>query len=281
MAEKKPAKHATQKSAKGIKASKGFTEDERAAMRERAHELKAVRSRAGVASEESAVLTKIAEMPAPDRAPGRTTPCHHQSQYTGPLAKALVRDASIREGRQGGLFLSRRAEIQDEVCYGWLQRPGGPRRRAHVAHGLRREGVDRRRRGEDQRAPEESSELIDASHFTHFLARRPECRASGAVDCGASVRQYERQCRRRAVYRRADGRSDRRAWQSSGSDGPPAHFELCTQGEESRRPNHRRHAARELRGRGHRATRPGAAEGSDSARRRTRRSRGVVGELRS
>jgi uncharacterized protein YdhG (YjbR/CyaY superfamily) len=74
MAEKKPAKQATQKSARRStatgKASSGFTEEERAAMRERAHELKAARSRAGAASEESAVLAKIAEMPAPDRALG-------------------------------------------------------------------------------------------------------------------------------------------------------------------------------------------------------------------
>jgi uncharacterized protein YdhG (YjbR/CyaY superfamily) len=67
----------TQKSAKSTtaigKGSKGFTGDERAAMRERAQELKAdARSepRAGKASEESAVLAKIAAMPAPDRAMG-------------------------------------------------------------------------------------------------------------------------------------------------------------------------------------------------------------------
>jgi uncharacterized protein YdhG (YjbR/CyaY superfamily) len=67
----------TQKSAKSTtaigKGSKGFTDDERAAMRERAQELKAdARSgpRAGKVSEESAVLAKIAAMPAPDRAMG-------------------------------------------------------------------------------------------------------------------------------------------------------------------------------------------------------------------
>jgi uncharacterized protein YdhG (YjbR/CyaY superfamily) len=68
MAEKKPAKKGTQKSAKSTtaigKASKGFTDEERAAMRERAQELKAA---AGKAGEESAVLAKIAAMPAPDR----------------------------------------------------------------------------------------------------------------------------------------------------------------------------------------------------------------------
>src|SRR5579884_3651396 len=63
----------TQKSAKSTtgKASKGFTDEERAAMRERAQELKAAARRgprAGKADGESAVLAKIAEMPEPDRA---------------------------------------------------------------------------------------------------------------------------------------------------------------------------------------------------------------------
>jgi len=76
MAEKKPAKKGTQKSAKSTaigKASTGFTDEERAAMRERAQELKAAArpgSRAGKADEESAVLAKIAAMPTPDRTMG-------------------------------------------------------------------------------------------------------------------------------------------------------------------------------------------------------------------
>jgi len=73
MAAKKPAKKGTQKSAKSTtatgKASKGFTDEERAAMRERAQELKAA-ARAGKAGEESAVLEKIAAMPEPDRTMG-------------------------------------------------------------------------------------------------------------------------------------------------------------------------------------------------------------------
>jgi uncharacterized protein YdhG (YjbR/CyaY superfamily) len=63
------ARKATQKSAKSAtasgKKSKGFTAEERAAMKERARELKAA---AGRAEGESAVLAKIAEMPEPDRA---------------------------------------------------------------------------------------------------------------------------------------------------------------------------------------------------------------------
>ncbi|MGI8825889.1 MAG: iron chaperone [Chloroflexota bacterium] len=63
----------TQKSAKSTtgKASTGFTDEERAAMRERAQELKPAGRRgssAGKADGESDVLAKIAEMPEPDRA---------------------------------------------------------------------------------------------------------------------------------------------------------------------------------------------------------------------
>jgi uncharacterized protein YdhG (YjbR/CyaY superfamily) len=73
MAERKPAKKGTKKSTKSTtvtgKASKGFTDEERAAMRERAQELKAeARANRDKAAGESAVLAKIAEMPEADRA---------------------------------------------------------------------------------------------------------------------------------------------------------------------------------------------------------------------
>jgi uncharacterized protein YdhG (YjbR/CyaY superfamily) len=75
MADRKPAKKATQKSAKSTtatgKTSKGFTDEERVAMKERAQELKAAARpgpRADKADGESAVLAKIDEMPKPDRA---------------------------------------------------------------------------------------------------------------------------------------------------------------------------------------------------------------------
>jgi uncharacterized protein YdhG (YjbR/CyaY superfamily) len=72
MAERKPAKKAAQQSAKRTtgKASKGFTDEERAAMKERARELKAEArrgSRAAKGDGESDVLAKIAEMPEADR----------------------------------------------------------------------------------------------------------------------------------------------------------------------------------------------------------------------
>ena len=74
MAERRPAKKGTQRSAKSTtatgKRSKGFTDEERAAMRERAQELKAAArrgARGGKADGESDVLAKIAEMQGPDR----------------------------------------------------------------------------------------------------------------------------------------------------------------------------------------------------------------------
>ncbi len=58
MAERKPAK----------KSSKGFTAEERKAMRERAQEVKAEAGRGRrKADGESDLLTKVAEMPEPDR----------------------------------------------------------------------------------------------------------------------------------------------------------------------------------------------------------------------
>ncbi len=77
MAERKPAKKGTQKSGKSTtannKKSKGFTDEERAAMKERAQELKAEarrgpRAKKDKADGESDVLAKIAAMQEPDRA---------------------------------------------------------------------------------------------------------------------------------------------------------------------------------------------------------------------
>src|SRR5207249_4013715 len=77
MAERKTAKKGTQKSAKSStainKKSKGFTDEERAAMKERAQELKAdarrgPRGKKDKADGEGDVLAKIAAMREPDRA---------------------------------------------------------------------------------------------------------------------------------------------------------------------------------------------------------------------
>ncbi len=71
MAETKPTKKSASRSAaRAGKKTDGFTDDERAAMRERARELKAEARRgpSAKADGESAVLEKIAEMSGPDRA---------------------------------------------------------------------------------------------------------------------------------------------------------------------------------------------------------------------
>jgi uncharacterized protein YdhG (YjbR/CyaY superfamily) len=75
MVDRKPTRKSTQKSARRStvtgKASAGFTAEERAAMKERAQELRA-EARRGTrkADGEHAVLEKIAEMPEPDRGMG-------------------------------------------------------------------------------------------------------------------------------------------------------------------------------------------------------------------
>ena len=87
MAERKAAKKPTRQSAKRSagKASKGFTDEERAAMRERAQEQKAAARRgprAGKADGESDVVAKIAEMPQPDRAMAERL--HHLIKASAP-----------------------------------------------------------------------------------------------------------------------------------------------------------------------------------------------------
>jgi uncharacterized protein YdhG (YjbR/CyaY superfamily) len=73
MAESKPARKGTPRSARSTtgSASKGFTAEERAAMKDRAQELKAAARRgprADTADGESEILAKIAGMREPDRA---------------------------------------------------------------------------------------------------------------------------------------------------------------------------------------------------------------------
>jgi uncharacterized protein YdhG (YjbR/CyaY superfamily) len=69
-----PLQEVTMSAKKATQKSEGFTDEERAAMKERAKELKAEArrgSRADKADGDSDVLAKIAEMPEPDRAMGK------------------------------------------------------------------------------------------------------------------------------------------------------------------------------------------------------------------
>jgi len=66
----KAVKPKAARTAKTAKATSGFTAEEKAAMKERAAELKAEKRRMSKAEAEAAVLEKIAEMPEPDRSLG-------------------------------------------------------------------------------------------------------------------------------------------------------------------------------------------------------------------
>ena len=66
--EKKGTREAAKSTAASNKKSRGFADEERAAMKERAKELKAeARANKDKAAGESALIEKIAEMPEPDR----------------------------------------------------------------------------------------------------------------------------------------------------------------------------------------------------------------------
>jgi hypothetical protein len=201
MAERKPAKKGTQTSAKSTtasgKTSKGFTGEERAAMKERAKELKAA---AGKADDEREVLAKIDEMQGPGSRLGQAAACDHQSQRAGPLAENLVRRARVCPGWQGRLLLPKRGEVQIEVRNVRLQRHGEPRRRRHVAGLLRAEGADRRRRENDRRAREKSGELSAAA--ARFPSQSPTTEPPAAHATGHREPGRRREPGARAV--RAD-----------------------------------------------------------------------------
>ncbi len=112
----------TKKSAKSTAATakgfEGFTDEERAAMKEHAQELKTTArrgSRAAKVAGESDVLAKIAEMPESDRAMAERIHAIVKASAPAPLAETLVRDARVCQGRQGRLLLPKRAEVQIKV----------------------------------------------------------------------------------------------------------------------------------------------------------------------
>src|SRR4029450_11091717 len=88
-------------------------------------------------------------------------PRDRQEERTEPHSEDVVRDAGIRQGRQGHLLLPQRGEIQGAVRDVRLQRQREPRRRLYVAHRLRAPGPDRRRREADSRTREEGPELMN------------------------------------------------------------------------------------------------------------------------
>src|SRR4029450_9151314 len=93
-------------------------------------------------------------------------PRDRQEERTEPHSEDVVRDAGIRQGRQGHLLLPQRGEIQGAVRDVRLQRQREPRRRLYVAHRLRAPEPDRRRREADSRTREEGPELMNETTVT-------------------------------------------------------------------------------------------------------------------
>ena len=121
---------------------KGFTDEERAAMKARAQELKAEARMNGEGGWGKRRACGDRRDGGTRSRHGHAAPCDHQSQRADPLAEDLVRDARVCEGWQGRLLLPKRAEVQNEVRDVRLQRRGEPRRRRPVAGRLRAEEVD-------------------------------------------------------------------------------------------------------------------------------------------
>jgi len=143
MTEKKQAKKGARKSDNGAtatdNASKGFTDEERAAMRERVKEMKRA-ARGGKADEESAVLEKIAGMPEPDRTMGQrlhaliraSAPELSPKLWYGMPAYArdgnvvcFFQDANKFKARYGTLGFSDKATLDDGHM--WPTRQGSAR----------------------------------------------------------------------------------------------------------------------------------------------------------
>ncbi len=133
MPERKPARQVTKKPAKSAsaaaKASKGFSAEERAAMRERVKELKSAASKA---EEEQAVLAKIASMAPSDRAMAKRVHAVVKAAAPGLSAKlwygmpafakdgnliCFFRDAQKFKTRYATLGFSDKANLDDGVMW--------------------------------------------------------------------------------------------------------------------------------------------------------------------
>src|SRR5262245_8498302 len=80
----------------------------------------------------------------------------------------MVRYARVCQGWQRAVFLSERAEVQDEVCDAGVQRQSKPRRRRDVADRVCAEGTDGHRRGPDCRPRQESLTRNRRSSMAHI-----------------------------------------------------------------------------------------------------------------
>ena len=160
MSPKKDTQRSAKTSTATDKKSKGFTDEERAAMKERAQELKAARpGETNKADGESDVLAKIAEMPEPDRAMAERL--HAIIKASAPALSPKTwygMPAYAKDGKVVCFFQSAQKFKTRYATFGFSDKANLDEG-AHVADRLRAEGADRRRRGKDRRAREESGEL--------------------------------------------------------------------------------------------------------------------------
>ena len=126
-------------------------------MKERAAELKA---EAQKADGEKTLLAKVAEMKGKDKTMAKKI--HAIVKANAPDLRPKTwygMPAYANEDGKIVVLLPGRREVRVEVCDVRVQRRGESRRGRHVAHLLRAQGADRRRREEDRRAREESRAL--------------------------------------------------------------------------------------------------------------------------
>ena len=189
MAESKTARKGTRGSAKSTtdKAFEGFSAEERAAMKERARELKAEeRWKKDKAAGEKAVLDKIAEMPGPDRT---------MAKRLHAIIKATAPDLSPKTWYGMPAYVNQDGKVvcffQSGKKYKSRYSTFGFQDAANLDEGkmwptsLRAGGVDPRGREGDHRARQEGGALRtvccrgddhvlrDPADRTHRVARRP------------------------------------------------------------------------------------------------------------
>jgi hypothetical protein len=164
MAPTKTATKSTQKSAKRTSANsktpKGFTDEEKAAMRERARELKA---EAAKADGETELLAAIAKMQEPDRAMAKKLQSLIKAAAPALAPKTWYGMPAYAKDGNVICFLPKRREVQSQIPDARLQRQGETRRRRHVADLVCAHEIDCRRRGKDHSAREKSGALEESA----------------------------------------------------------------------------------------------------------------------
>src|SRR6266498_3070816 len=160
------------KNAKAV--SGGFSAEERAAMKERAAELRAEGTKgAKKADGLQAVLDRIAEMAPEDRALAGRVHVTVTAAAPGSVAEDLVRDARLRErGRQGRRLLPERGQVQLPLLDPGLPGRGQPRRRRHVAGDVRAYEVEPHG-GKEGRRPGEGRDLLTGAATAAQRPHRP------------------------------------------------------------------------------------------------------------